>query len=109
MSGIPLEIPVFASVPLYTERVTLDGVEYILGFDWNGRENRWYFSLSLVDGTPVTSGVKLVCNWPLLRKVHSSIRPPGNLTAIDFSPFGGESPGFDDFGIRVRLVYIPNA
>jgi hypothetical protein len=103
----PIEIPVAFDTPLYTERVTLDGVEYLLKFDWNDRENRWYLGLFSVTGSPLATGIKIVANWPLLRKIRGENMPPGVLSAVDLSPLNGESPTYSELGARVKLVYRP--
>lgn len=107
MLGNPLEIPVSVDTPLYTQRTTLDGREYILAFDWNGRENRWYLSILDVSGEPLANGIKLVANWPLLRRFTDPRLPTGVLMAIDYSPSSGEPPAFGDLGRRVKLSYYP--
>lgn len=101
-----LEIPLFSSIPLFDIRTTLDGREFILSFDWNDREQRFYFSIAASDGTPIMSGRKLVCNWPLTRKIAGTAKPPGILMAIDYSNQAGEPPGLNDLGERVKLVYF---
>lgn len=105
----PLEIPIAVDVPLYTERVTLDGKEYLLRFDWNGREGRWYLDIGTVSEVWILRGLKLVANWPLLRKSVDPRKPPGSLMAVDFSDSGGEPPDFYDLGRRVKLLYFPAA
>lgn len=104
----PIEIPVFTAVPLYKMRVTLEGKEYILQFDWNDRETRWYMSISDLNNVPISTGIKVVANWPLLRKIPQPDRPPGTLMAVDFSPQNGEPPVLEDFGLRVKLLYSPS-
>lgn len=99
-----LEIPFAIGVPLYTERVTLDGQEYTLRFDWNGREGRWYMSILLEDEYLVR-GIKIISNTILLRRFVPRRRPKQHIMAVDFSSQGGEPPGFEDMGIRVRLIY----
>ena len=103
----PIEIPLSSDTPLYTIRVTLDGQEYIFKFDWNERENRWYFSLFTIDEKPLATGIKLVANWPLLRRFTSGDMPPGILIAGDFSPLQGEAPTYAELGVRVRFLYFP--
>lgn len=103
----PIEIPVATDTPLYSERVTLDGSEYIFAFDWNDREGRWYLSISTVDGLPLALGIKLVANWPLLRRFTDSRLPPGHLIAADISSQAGESPAYAELGARVKLMYFP--
>lgn len=103
----PIEIPVAFDTPLYTERVTLDGKEYLFKFDWNDRENRWYMGLFSVTGDPLATGIKVVANWPLLRKLAGDTVPPGVLIATDLSPQDGESPTYAELGTRVKLLYYP--
>lgn len=103
----PIEIPVFADTPLYRFRVTLDGQDYIFRFDWNARADRWYLDIGTINEEWIVRGIKLIADWPLLRRVSDSRRPPGNLMAIDLSPLNGEPPVLSDFGMRVKLIYIP--
>jgi hypothetical protein len=103
----PVEIPVASGAPLYSERITLDGIEYIFKFDWTEREDRWFLSIFSVSGTPLALGIKIVANWSLLRRFSSKDLPQGVLAAVDMSPQEGESPGFFDFGTRVKLLYYP--
>lgn len=103
----PVEIPLSLDTPLYTQRVTLDGLEYQLRFDYSGREDRWYLTVLDVEGVILAPGVKLVANWPLLRTHLNPALPQGLLMAVDFSPLAGESPGFADLGRRVLLTYTP--
>lgn len=103
----PIEIPVALDTPLYTQRTTLDGREYQLRFDYNGREDRWYLDILTVDGQKLVTGIKLIGNWPLLRRFTDPRLPPGNLVAVDFSPLEGEPPGFAELGRRVLLTYFP--
>ena len=101
---MPLVIPTFPSVALYVERVRLSGRDFLLTFDWNGREARWYLSIATAEGVPIVSGIKLVCNWPLLRTNVSAERPAGELFCLSAEK-STEPPGFADLGVRVRLLY----
>lgn len=103
----PLEIVLFPGEPLYSMRVVLDGKEYVLRFDWNGRESRWYFSIGFLDGSWLRTGIKFIANWPFLRNLADTRKPPGLLIAIDLSPSNGEPPGLLDIGERVKLFYYP--
>jgi hypothetical protein len=103
----PVEIPVAVDTPLYTQRITLDGIEYIFKLDWFEREGRWYLSLYTVDNQPLALGIKIVANWPILRRFKDARMPPGLLMAVDLSPMNGEPPGYTDLGTRVRLHYFP--
>ena len=103
----PVEIPIALDTPLYTERVILDGREYLLRFDWNEREKRWRLDIGNIQEEWLAVGIKIVADFPLLRRFRSEAMPPGQLIAKDFSPQGGESPAFLDLGRRVRLIYYP--
>lgn len=92
----------------YDQRVVLDGREYVLAFQWNQREAKWYLSISDQDGSPIVHGIKVVANFPLLRRLRDRRAPPGELYAQDRSGAGAD-PGLRDFGTRVILVYHPAA
>jgi hypothetical protein len=102
----PIEVPVAVDVPLYTMRVVLDEREYEIRMDWNGREGRWYLGINTVEGRSLYHGVKVVADWPLLRRLVDPEAPRGMLVARDFAG-SGEPPGFGDLGRRVRLLYFP--
>lgn len=97
-------IPLTSEDPAFSQKTTLDDVTYVFDFNWNERESRWYMSLSDESNTPIVSGVKLIPNIPLLRRVHDPRRPPGELSLID--PSGvGEPPGRDQLGQSFFLHY----
>jgi hypothetical protein len=104
-----LEIPIALDTPLYTERVVLDGREYLFRFDWNGRESRWRFDIGTVEEVWLARGIKVLCGFPLLRRFTAETFPAGDLIAVDFSPDieTGEAPTFYELGRRVRLFYFP--
>lgn len=102
---MPVIVPVFPGEPLYQERVRLDGRDFVLRFDWSHREGRFYLSIKDAEETLLLLGAKIVANWGILTRSHHDPRlPPGELIPIDIEG-GGEPPGFDDFGTRVRLFY----
>lgn len=105
----PLEIPLFPDVPLYTERVTLDGSEYTLRFDYSGREDRFYLSVFDASGAAVRRGMKVTSNWNTLRLCQTSNRPPGVLFFSDPRAADTDAPGFAELGRRVRCFYFPGA
>lgn len=102
-----LLIPTDSDTPFYTQRTDLDGVEYLLTFTYNQRENCWYLSIADIDEFDLVNGIKIVPSINLLRQKPSRFLPPGTLLAIsqtsDDSP-----PGFGELGIdrRFVLVYI---
>ena len=101
----PLEIPIIADVPLFEIRTTLDGREFLLLFDWNDRESRWYLSIESINHEQLARGIKLLSNRPLLRKKVDPRLPSGSLVAIDTTETGVPA-GFADLGSRVRLIYF---
>lgn len=103
----PIIVPVALDTPLFNERVTLDGQEYLLEFDWNDRLGRWFLSIATGSGDWLARGLRLIANWPLTRKVIDHRKPPGILMAIDFSSNSGEPPTLSELGRRVQLVYYP--
>lgn len=105
-------------------RVNLDGSEYTLTFDWNGRHEAWSVGLLDAEGTVLVQGVTLVSNRPLFRRFKSKRgMPAGDLMACDptetipvagydgLGPTEAAAPDADDAraaGSRggVRLIYF---
>lgn len=98
------------SASVESQITTLDGVPYLLQFTYSERADVWYLAILTEEGDAIRYGVKLVCGWPLLRKVADPRKPPGVLfvwTANnDDSP-----PGLLDLapGGRCTLIYVPQA
>lgn len=102
---MPVIVPVFRNEPLYNERVRLDDRDYILRFDFAGREDRIYLSIYDQDNNPLLIGVKVIPNIGLnTRHVFNAALPQGTLVALDLEQ-GGVPPTLADFGTRVRLFY----
>jgi hypothetical protein len=106
----PVYIPtLYDETPYYTQRTTLDGVDYQLQFQWSARESRWYVSLLTTAGALICGPLKVLTNWPLLRwyKQREGC-PAGELLAMSLSQ-DSSPPGLTDFGIgrRCSLVYVP--
>lgn len=102
-------IVVPADVPFWTQRVELDGRDYVLAGDWNQREGKWYLSVrDPADNSLIHGPRKIVADWNLLRGCVDARRPPGVLLALDTSEQGSD-PGFDELGPdrRVALTYTP--
>lgn len=100
--------PTTPSVPAYTQRTALDGRDYLLEFGWNARDSAWYLHLSDERGASIRAGIRIVCDFPLLRRIRDPRVPPGSLMAID-SAGAGVRPGYDELGTRVRLYYLDAA
>jgi len=63
-----LEIPFDTNIPHYTQQTELDGKSYNLEFEYIERENFWMLHISDQNGNPLVCGIKLVADWPLLRR-----------------------------------------
>lgn len=100
-----IQIPTFTDSE-YTERVTLDGIEYAFLFSYSTREEVWYMSLFATDGTPIASSVKLVCNYRLMQRNRHPSLPSGLLVVL--STGSDEPPKQDELGEgkRCGLMYL---
>ena len=103
-----LEIPVRNDLDRYSETVSINGTEYRLRFSHNTRDDHWYLSIELTDGTELASGIPIVTDTPLLARWAWDSRLPqdGYLMAVDTT---GESadPVKDDLGDRIKLLWVP--
>lgn len=87
----------------YQIRVTLDGRDFLLDFDYSQRADCWSFSISSVDGTLIRAGMKVVCETYPLRKIAGYAKPPGQIVVLDES--GDRSPPkFGELGEGRRCV-----
>jgi len=103
---MPVLIRIFTGEPLYTQRVRLDGSDYVLKLDWSLREERFYLSIFDLDNVAIKVGIKVTANWPLLRRHQTAKLPPGELYAFDLSDEEAPAPPtLEDFGTRVEFYY----
>jgi len=93
------------SYPLVTQQSDLDGVTYSFRFRWAERSATWHMDLRTLNDEPIALSVALVTAWPLLRRVVSPLRPPGELVLLDL---GGpaDPPAREGFGERWVLYYV---
>lgn len=89
--------------PNVRHRVRLDGRDYLLLFDWSGREGAWYVHILDASGSPIVTGRKVVAGGKLGHRSIDPRRPAGLLMAID--PSGIGDPGIEDLGRRVFITY----
>lgn len=93
----------------WNQRVILDGVAFLLDFNWNGREGSWYISLSDAEGNPLVMSRKVVTNRPLFKRfAFLAGMPKGEIFALDPS---GKIPyaGYTELGSAVGLYYFDAA
>jgi hypothetical protein len=91
---------------LFDERVTLNGIDYILRFDWHQREERWYLDIQDASGNVITAGIKLVSSWLLYSRETLPQAPQGNFGIVDPDSL---PPQLADFGLRSFLLFWPAA
>jgi hypothetical protein len=89
-------------------RYTLDGVEYQFRWSYIERGDRWKLSVLDTDDSAIVEGIACVASFPLFDLLTDSRRPPGELMLFD-TQGQGASPGLDDLGVRVLVVYYPGA
>lgn len=90
--------------PLFDERVSLNGTDYILLFDWHNRESRWYLTIYDAQGNVITAGIKLISGWPLYSREVSQLAPQGQFIVADPDTL---PPALADFGQRSFLLFFP--
>ncbi len=91
--------------PRYSQRTSLDGVEYDLRFDYIARLGRWSLSIYDIDDQPLATGMMLVAGKLLcVRRRYDPNVPQGALFLM--SP-DNSSPGLDDLlpDGKCQLVY----
>jgi hypothetical protein len=99
------EIPITADPPATTMQITLDGVPVQLKTYFNRRRGTWHLSIKNQDGVDIVNGVPLFVGWPILSRFKDTRLPPGTFMAVDTGK-DGVDPGQEDFGTRVKLLYI---
>lgn len=100
-------IPIPKDKPFFARRVTLDGDDYQIRFEWNMRAG-WFVALADADGVPIFAAKRIVPGWDLLRGSSDARRPRGGLYVVD-SVGTNAQPGFTDLGTRHDVVYITEA
>lgn len=92
----------------FKRTVALDGVNYQYQFIENSREDFWYLNILDTEDNPIRTGIKIVSNWPLIRLMRNTPRPPGEVITIDTRAIA-DDPSIDEFGIDVLLGYAEEA
>lgn len=101
-----LTLPTFED-PFYSYAVSLEGRSYLLSFRYNQREECWYLTIAMSDGTVLLAGIKVLVGVNLLWRRADNRLPPGQLYAF-VTGNNTEHPGLTDFGDtkRVALGYV---
>ncbi|KKN04670.1 hypothetical protein LCGC14_1095030 [marine sediment metagenome] len=85
-------------------QVELESVVFTFVFEFNEREDAWYFDLLQANGTSIRRSFKVTTGFPWLRQVASRPRPNGDLIALDSTQQGLEAD-FDTLGNLVQFLY----
>lgn len=101
-----LEIPINPVFSSQIFRISLEGVRYRMRAYFSFRQEIWMLDIFTDNDEDVLLGIKLVPNFPLIRKFIVQNKPPGEITALDTSGLD-IPPGRHEIGPgrRVRLVY----
>lgn len=91
--------------PFYKVTVTLTGTEYVLDYQYNQREDRWYLSLYDTNGNAIYTGRKIVLSVPLFRKCATGNKPLGDIFAQSLTA-DDTPPKLDDIGTDSRAVLV---
>ena len=99
------QIPIPVDTPNFVQRVALTGVIFTMHFVYNGRIDRFYLSLHDDKDNPIVTGMRVICDWPIMRKCRSTAMPVGFILFSDSSG-NAEPPGLHELGRRVQLYYV---
>lgn len=79
------------TAPRAIQRTPLDGVDFILIFDWNIRANQWSLDIRTGDGVDIITGIAIISLWDVLRSLSALNRPLGRIVWTGSAP-----PGLED-------------
>lgn len=87
----------------YRQTTPLDGVNFVLRFDFNTRSGDWHLTVNDADDQRISGcgSRKLAVGYPVLQRSKSPDRPAGGLFVIGT----GIDPGLNDLGARIVLSY----
>ena len=104
-----VQLPVSSDRANYEFKCTLDGVRYSFAFRWNERAGQWIIDIKTASGVVIVAGIPLVSGVDFLAqfKTRAGI-PQGNLFLLNLVD-ENISPGRDDLGVNVLLMYQETA
>jgi hypothetical protein len=94
--------------PHYSQRVQLEGNDYVFTFRFGERRNAWVFDLATLDGVGILTGQLVTVYNDWLRRASMPERPPGVLWAMNLQRPEGDPralPGLYDLGDRCVMYY----
>jgi hypothetical protein len=100
-------VPTNTDLATYVFSVELEAIVFGFRFQFNERDQSWFFDVLTAEGVPIRQGLKVVTNFPLLSRVARIDRPPGELYAFDTTG-QDKRAGLGELGIgqQVELVYF---
>ena len=97
-------IPINSNNPKWSERLTIDGSDYIFHFRWNNRMSRWILSIGDQSDNPLIIGIVCCVRMDLLAQFRYMDVPQGVL--MFFNPNTPDTdPSYEDFGNGAFLAY----
>lgn len=106
MASQLLNIPVSPIVPSQIMTITLDGRPFVFRFWWNQRAMRWFYDLSLPNGTPIQTCKGLCTGADPLRQVRARPEAPQGVLAVVDTTGAHTEPSLTSIGGRHRVVYF---
>lgn len=100
-----LTIPVKSGVASYEFPIELERIQYTLRFRFNYRMARWIMDVATRDGSNIVCGIPLLTGYDMFSKYKDDRLPPGAFMVYDATG-KMESPGFDELGSSVLLLYF---
>ncbi len=76
-------IPTDTNLATYVFSIELELIVFGFRFQFNERDQSWFFDVLTAEGVPIRQGLKVVTNFPLLSRIARLDRPPGELFAVD--------------------------
>lgn len=99
-----MQIIPFKEPSSWREQVTLDGVIFVLEFNWNALNEFWTMAIFDRDLNPLIYGIKIVPNYPLLMQYTFIGKPAGEIICQNIVGGTDEIRRFD-MSQRFELVY----
>jgi hypothetical protein len=97
----------FFDDPNWFATFTLEGVPYVIEFDYNERASSWYMSIADADNVDIYNGVKIVTGFSLLKKCADPRAPPGQIWCMSTTSDGSPPTLYDLIpGGRCGLFYV---
>lgn len=93
----------------YTQIVTIEGIAYTIGFDWNTRDETWAMLIGISDGTVIVRGLTVLPAVNMTAR-FKDVRLP---TTGDFVCFNIKDsvspPGRESLVEEVQIWFLTNA